>query len=130
MGCRELSVIEMRGWSGAVVSFHELARYCRNERRGWVVVDRQTLSENTKIGTGGMAIEIYRELLLTSRRERRGGASSSCQKMVEMMGESGAVMCYDALQGNVRNEGRGGSDATYRELQGSAIDEGRGRGCR
>jgi len=37
MGYRELSIIEMRGRSGTVVSYHELANDCRSERRGGAV---------------------------------------------------------------------------------------------
>ena len=41
---------------------------------------------------GGVAIGSDRELLPKSRREGRGGVSASCQKMAEMMGESGDVV--------------------------------------
>ena len=69
-------------------------------------------------------------LLPKSRCEGRGGFSASCQKVAEMLGESGAVVSYDGLQGNDMNEGREGSVANYRELPGGDRDEGRGRGCR
>ena len=82
------------------------------------------------MGAGGVAIESYRELLIKSMREGRGGVSASWQKMAYMMGESGAVVSYDGLQGNYRNEGRGGYVASYRELPGDGRDEERGRGYR
>ena len=50
--------------------------------------------------------------------------------MAEMLGERGAVVSYDGLQGNIRNEGREGSVASYRELPEGVRDEGRGRDYR
>ena len=47
-----------------------------------------------------------------------------------MLGESGAVVSYDGLQGNDRNEGKEGSVANYPEPPGGNRDEGRGRDCR
>ena len=72
-------------------------------------------------------MEGYRRLLPNSRHERVEGVSASCHKMAEMMGERGAVVSYDGLQGNIRNEGREGSVASYRELPEGLRDEGRGR---
>ncbi len=60
----------------------------------------------------GSATDGYRRLLPNSRYEMGGGVSASCQKMVEMMGERGAVVSYDGLQGHSRNEGRDGSGAS------------------
>jgi hypothetical protein len=79
---------------------------------------------------GGVAIGSDRELLPKSRRQGRGGVYASCQKIAEMMGESGVVVSYDGMQGNGRDEGRGCSVASYRELPGGGRDEGRGRHCR
>jgi hypothetical protein len=59
-----------------------------------------------------------------------GGVSASCQKMAEIMGERGAVVSYDRLQGSSCKEEREGSVASYRELPGGVRDEGRGRGYR
>ena len=75
----------------------------------------------------GSATEGYRRLFPNSRHEG-GGVSASCQKMAEMMGERGAVVSYDGLQGDSRNEGTEGSIASYRELPGGGRDEGKGRG--
>jgi len=82
------------------------------------------------MGTWGLAIESYRELLPKSRREGRGRIFASGRKIANMMGENGVVVSYDGLQGNGRNEGRGGSIAIYRELPGGGRDEGKGRGFR
>ena len=58
-GFRELSVIAMWGRSWAVVSYHGLARDCRNERRGGAVIGRRKLSEKSRKGGSGIG---YREL--------------------------------------------------------------------
>ncbi len=76
----------------------------------------------------GSATDGYRMVLPNSRHEMRGGVSASCQKMAETMGECGAVLSYDGLQGNSRKEGREGSVASYRGLPGGVRDEGRWKG--
>ena len=76
------------------------------------------------------AVESYIVLLPKIRCDGRGGLSASCQKVVEMLGESWVVVKYDGLQGNDMYEGREGFVADYRELPGGNIDDGRGRGCR
>jgi hypothetical protein len=84
----------------------------------------------TEMGAEGMAIYRYRVLPPKCRREVRGGATASCQKMAEIWGESGAVKSCGELQENDRNEGKGDSVASYRELPGSGRNESRRRGCR
>jgi hypothetical protein len=50
--------------------------------------------------------------------------------MAEMVGERVAVVSYDGLQGNNKNEVREGSVASYQELTGGVRDERRGRDYR
>jgi hypothetical protein len=69
-------------------------------------------------------------VLPKSRHEVRGGVSARCQKLAEMIGESGVVVSYDGLQEKGRNEGREGPVASYRGLPRGDRGEGRGRGCR
>jgi hypothetical protein len=71
-GCRELSVIKMRGRSGAVVSYHGLARDCRNERREGLLLAVESCPRRAEKGAVGLAIESYRVLLPKSRCEGRG----------------------------------------------------------
>ncbi len=79
----------------------------------WAVESHLRIIE---MGTGGVATEGCRELLPKSRREGRGKAFASCQKIAETTGEIGANVSYDGLQENDRNEGREGSVASYQEL--------------
>jgi hypothetical protein len=64
------------------MSWPEIAEIREGEGLSWAV---ESCPRITKMGARGMAIESYREFLPKSRREGRGRASTSYQKMVEMM---------------------------------------------